>query len=414
MTFQGLLNRAKSVLLPIVKWCVISVLMGVVGGLIGTAFHYALQFVTGVRQSNAWLIFLLPVGGLLIIELYRLFRLGSNRGTDEVIDSIREDKPLSPLIAPAVFIGAAVTHLFGGSAGREGAALQLGSSAATLFYKLFRLQEKERSAIAICGAAAVFSGLFRMPLTAGLFTVEFASVGTIFSSALLPCFVAALAANAVSALLGVDTVTVMQDTALPLSFNTTWRVVVLATLIAFLGWIMCHVFHKSKHLASRFVKSQHLRIVIGAVVIIVLTLLVGDQRFNGAGMEMAVEAMNGTADWYSFLLKLLFTAVTLAVGFKGGEIVPTFCIGATFGCIAGDLLGLDPAFAATLGLVGLFCAATNSPLASIVLSVEMFGSANLPIYALTCVIAFALSGNSGLYHNQVIEFPKIFTKRNSE
>jgi H+/Cl- antiporter ClcA len=142
------------------------------------------------------------------------------------------------------------------------------------------------------------------------------------------------------------------------------------------------------------------------VIVSVLTVLVGDQRFNGAGMDMALKAVGGEADWYSFLLKMLFTAVTLAAGFKGGEIVPTFCIGATFGCVLGGLLGLDPGIAAALGLIGLFCCATNSPLASIVLSIEMFGGANLYLFALVCVICFVLSGNSGLYASQIIQFHK--------
>ena len=136
-------------------------------------------------------------------------------------------------------------------------------------------------------------------------------------------------------------------------------------------------------------------------------MLAGDQRFNGAGMEMAMEALGGHADWYSFAVKMLFTAVTLAAGFKGGEIVPTFCIGATFGCVVGAALGLEPGIAAALGLIGLFCCATNSPLASIVLSVEMFSGANLYLFALVCVICFVLSGTGGLYASQIINYEKI-------
>ena len=149
-----------------------------------------------------------------------------------------------------------------------------------------------------------------------------------------------------------------------------------------------------------------MRIAAGGLLIALLTLAAGNQRFNGAGMDMALEAVGGKADWYSFLLKLLFTAVTLAAGFKGGEIVPTFCIGATFGCVAGNLLGMDPGICAALCLVGLFCCVTNSPLASIVLSIEMFGANNLGIFALVCVICFTLSGKGGLYSSQLLRFPK--------
>ena len=170
---------------------------------------------------------------------------------------------------------------------------------------------------------------------------------------------------------------------------------------------MCGFFHKAEHLAAHHLPNRWIRIAVGGAVITVLTLLVGDQRFNGAGMDMAMQALGGQADWYSFLMKMLFTAVTLAAGFKGGEIVPTFCIGATFGCVVGGLLGLEPGLAAALGLIGLFCCATNSPLASIVLSVEMFSGANLYLFALVSVICFVLSGNSGLYASQIIRYEKI-------
>jgi H+/Cl- antiporter ClcA len=157
------------------------------------------------------------------------------------------------------------------------------------------------------------------------------------------------------------------------------------------------------------VKNPWVRIVVGGALIAAMTFLAGDHRFNGAGMDMALEAVGGHADWYSFAVKMLFTAVTLAAGFKGGEIVPTFCIGATFGCVVGGLLGLDAGICGALGLIGLFCCATNSPLASIVLSIEMFGGANLHLFALVCVICFVLSGHSGLYASQIIQFDKAST-----
>ena len=406
MKFWNQYNRIKQYMLPILKLSVLSALMGVIGGLVGAGFHYVLQLVTGVRQSQNWLVFLLPIGGLLTVFLYRLFKLQSNRGTDEIIGSVLDNKFVSPLIAPAVFLATAITHLLGGSAGREGAALQIGGSIASLFDKIFRLKEEERTVIIICGMSAVFSGLFCMPLTSCIFTLEFESVGTILSPALLPCFISALLASKVSLALGVHATSVIQHKAVTLTFQNTWRILALTVLVSLLGIIVCYVFHKAEHLAHRWLERPYVRIVVGAVIIVFLTLLVGNQRFNGAGMEMALDAVNGRAKWYSFLLKILFTTVTLAAGFKGGEIVPVFCIGATFGCVAGGILGLDLGFAAALGLVGLFCCATNSPLASIALSIEMFGGMNLYVFVLVCVITFVLSGNGGLYAGQIIEFSK--------
>ncbi len=388
------------------KWFFLGSLMGVLGGLLGAGFHHLLHFVTAVRGENPWLIFLLPAGGVLTILLYRVLKLQGNRGTNEIIDAALDGHKISPLVAPGIVGAASLTHLFGGSAGREGAALQLGGSAASVVAGLFRLKENDRKLMVMAGMSAVFAGLFGTPLTAALFCMEFESVGTIFSPALLPCFLAAFAASRVSAALGVHAEVFPIGEVFPLTLGNCWQYLILAVLVSLLGIAMCAVFHKVEHLAAHHIKSPLLRIVLGGCVITGLTLLVGDQRFNGAGMDMALTAVGGEADWYSFLLKLLFTAVTLAAGFKGGEIVPTFCIGATFGWAAGSLLGLDAGFAAALGLIGLFCCATNSPLASLLLSVEMFGSGNLYVFALICVICFTLSGNSGLYASQIIQFGK--------
>lgn len=389
-----------------IKWAFLSVTVGILGGLLGAAFHHALHFVTHVRQTHNWLIYLLPVGGLLTIALYRVLGITKNRGTNEIIDAILEKKPVSPMVAPAVFLASGLTHLFGGSAGREGAALQIGGSVASGIGKLFGLKEHNRTILVTCGMSAVFAGLFGTPLTAMIFCMEFVSVGTLFTPALLPCYLAAFTASRVSAALGVHAETYILESAAALNAVNIGGAVLLAVLVSGLGVAMCHFFHKAEHLAAHYLPNRWVRITVGGAMVTLLTILVGDQRFNGAGMDMAMAALGGHADWYSFLMKMLFTALTLAAGFKGGEIVPTFCVGATFGCVAGAFLGLEPGFAAALGLIGLFCCVTNSPLAAIVLSVEMFGGANLHLFAMICVICFVLSGNSGLYSSQILRYEK--------
>ena len=389
------------------KWVILGTLVGGIGGLLGAGFHHALHFVTHLRGAYTWLIFLLPVGGLLSVGIYRLFGLRNNRGTNEIIDAILDGKEVSPMVAPVIFLASSITHLFGGSAGREGAALQLGGSMASFIGKTLKLREKDRTVLIMSGMSAVFAGLFGTPLTATIFCMEFESIGTLFTPALLPCYLAAFVASRVSFALGVHAETYMLDTAAALDLANIGGFAVLAVLISLLGIAMCKLFHGAEHLAAHRLPNPFVRIAVGGAVIAVLTLLVGDHRFNGAGMDMALSAVAGNTDWYNFLLKMLFTAITLAAGFKGGEIVPTFCVGATFGCLIGGLLGLDPGLAGAIGLVGLFCCVTNSPLASIVLSVEMFGGANLYLFALTCVICFVLSGHSGLYASQIIQFSKV-------
>lgn len=393
-------------LLFFLKWCALGVAVGCIGGLLGAGFHHTLHFVTGVRGQHRWLVWLLPLGGLAAVGLYRLLRMRNNRGTNEIIDAVVHRRPIAPQVAPAIFLSTAITHLFGGSAGREGAALQLGGSVASSLGRLLRLKEDDLRGLTMSGMSAVFAGLFGTPLTACLFVLEFETVGTVFTPALLPCFLAALTAGKLSSLLGVHPEGLLLDHAATLGLGTIWKYALLAVLVSVLGIAMCYILHKAEHAAHKWIPNDFLRIAAGGAVLAVLTALVGDHRFNGAGMDMALEAVAGNADWYAFLLKLLFTAVTLAAGFKGGEIVPTFCIGATFGCVAGSLLGLDPGIAAALGLVGLFCSVTNSPLAAIVLSIEMFGAANLYLFCLTCVICFILSGRSSLYASQILRFRK--------
>ncbi len=386
------------------KWGGLGLLTGVFGGLVGALFAHTLSFVTGLRNANPWLILLLPVGGLATVGIYRLFGMRNNRGTNEIIDAILNNRPVKVLVAPVIFLATAITHLFGGSAGREGAALQLGGAGASALAKLFRLKGEERTVLIMSGMSAVFAGLFGTPLTATLFTMEFESVGTIFSPALLPCYLSAFTASTIASLLGVHPEGMALNEVFSLNAVNDVKLLVLSIAIGLMGIVMCWVLHFAQHKAEHLLPNPWIRILVGAAVIIAMTLLVGSGRYNGAGMEVALEAIEGHANWYDFALKLLFTAVTLAAGFKGGEIVPTFCIGATFGWLMGTLLGMDPGFAAAFGLIGLFCAVTNSPVAAIVLSVEMFGSANLHVFALVCVIVFVMSGKWGLYSSQIFRF----------
>ena len=397
------MSSKKNPLYLLTKWVFLGVLMGAIGGLMGAFFHHSLHFVTHIRQHNGWLIWLLPVGGCLSVAVYKTLKLTKNRGTNEIIDAVLDGESLNPKIAPAIYLAANITHLFGGSAGREGAALQLGGSTASMLGNLFHLKNENRTILIMCGMSAVFAGLFGTPITATLFCMEFESVGSIFSPALLPCYLSAFTASKVSAAFGVHAEGLLIETVASVTLGNVWKYALLAVLIAGLGIVMCTTFHKAEHFAAHKFSNPWIRIVIGGAIIAVLTALVGDQRYNGAGMDMALAAVTGEADWFDFLMKMLFTAVTLAAGFKGGEIVPTFCIGATFGCVVSGLLGLDAGICGALGLIGLFCAATNAPLASIILSIEMFGGANIHLFALTCVICFVLAIHVGLYGSQRIQ-----------
>lgn len=413
MIFINWLKRHEKYRKVLLKWSVLGVLVGILGGLLGVGFHYILHFVTDLRMEHKWIMLLLPLGGLATVWIYNSMNLRNNRGTNEIMDSVaKDDYYLSSKIAPAIFFSTVMTHLFGGSAGREGAALQLGGSTGAILSRLLKLNNDDRRVMTMAGMSAVFAGLFGTPMTATLFVMEFIWVGSIFSPALLPCYVSALTATLLGQFLGVYAETaVIADVALTLP--VIGRIVVLAIALGLLGIVLCTTLSYCEHFSENALKNPRIRILLGSVILITMTTLVGDFRYNGAGMEMALTAIEGNANWYDFAMKLLFTSITLAAGFRGGEIVPTFCIGATFGCVLGSLLGLDPGYAAALGLVALFCSATNAPFASIMLSIEMFGGANLQAFALVCVFSFVISGNWTLYASQIIEFSKSRLTRRS-
>ena len=406
MIFRQRVEPVQQYMVSFGKWGLLGLIMGVIGGILGAGFHHALHFVTHIRTENGWIVWLLPLGGLLSVGVFRILGQSRNRGTNQLIDAVLHEDDVSPMVAPLIFIVTNITHFFGGSAGREGAALQLGGSVGSTIGKALKLDADERTVLTMSGMCAVFAGLFGTPLTACIFVLEFTAVGRVFTPARVPCFLSAYAAWQTAGKLGVHGEGYLLTEALPIDLGVTGRMVVLSIALAVLGIFMCNTFHKAEHLAVEKIPNPWLRIAAGGALVAVMTAIAGDQRFNGAGMDMALAAVAGNADWYSFIVKLLFTAVTLAAGFKGGEIVPTFCIGATFGCVFGGLLGLDPGIAAALGLVGLFCCGTNAPIASIILSIEMFGTANLYHFAFVCVIVFLLSGHSSLYGSQVQKYKK--------
>lgn len=389
-----------------VKWLLVSVLIGVIGGLIGAAFDLSIAKATKLFAEYRWLLYLLPAGGLLIAAIYKLTRT-EGMSTENILLAIRQGKKLNILLLPVIFVSTFVTHTLGGSAGREGAALQIGGSLGGNLGKLLRLNDQETRTAVLCGMAAVFAALFGTPVTATIFVLEVASVGILQYSGLFPCGIAAFSAFFTTQLLEIEAESyhvILQ----PLAAGMMLRTAVLAIGCALLSVLLCETMHAAHSLSSKYFPNSYLRAAVGGVLLIGLTLLVGTREFNGAGGAVIARAIESEeAVPYAFLLKLLFTAITIGFGFKGGEIVPTFYIGATFGCVVGPLLGIPAGMAAAIGMTATFCGAVNCPIASVILSMELFGSGNLPYYAIACFIAYMLSGYSSLYHEQKIVFSKL-------
>ena len=390
------------------KWIVIATVVGIIGGLVGSAFHFSVDYVTEVREHNSWLVFLLPLGAVVITFLYRLFKSKGKLDTDRVIESVSSKEKVPVVMAPLIFVSTVITHLLGGSAGREGAALQLGGSIGYNTGKLFRLDKNDIHIIVMSGMSAVFSALFGTPVAAAFFSLEVSNIGIFHYAGLVPCLISSVSAFLVSDWFNIEPVRFENVMDFGFSGEMFGKVVCLAILCALVSILFCFAIKKTEHLSEKLLKNKYLRGIVGGALLVGLTVLVGNHDYNGAGMNIISLAMDGEAEYEAFILKMLFTVITIASGFKGGEIVPTFFIGSTFGCIAGQILGLDAGFAASVGFVALFCGVVNCPAASVLLAVEIFGAKGIMAYAVACGISYMLSGKFSLYKSQKFAFSKLY------
>lgn len=400
------LKRPGSFIASFFKWVCIAAIVGVISGAIGTLFRASVEYANKAWSEHGWLLYLLPVGGLIIVGCYKVCKMTGSIGTDRIIGSVRTESEIPVRIGPLIFISTVITHLLGGSAGREGAALQIGGSIGTHVGRMFKLDEKDMSLVVLSGMSGVFAALFGTPLTAVFFALEVISVGVIYYAGLVPCLVSSLVAFGISNVCGYGAEISMAIDVPPLQMMQIGRVVILGVCCAILSILYIFTMDKVDELFENFFKNPFVRIFCGGILIIILSTTFPSGNYNGSGMNVVFGALEGHADWWMFIVKIVFTAITIGCGFKGGEIVPTFFIGATMGCCVGGLLGMDPGFAAALGLIGTFCGVVNSPVASIMLGVELFGSQGLIFFGITCSISYMLSGYYGLYGSQKIMYSK--------
>ena len=391
------------------KWVVFAVLTGTLVGCVSSAFYFLLSYVNIVRQENSWVIYFLPVAGLIIVGLYHFMKNDNDGGTNLVISAIHSGDRIPLRMAPSIFLSTALTHLCGGSAGREGAALQIGGSIGNALGSLFRFDEKDKHVLIMCGMSAAFSTLFGTPMAAAIFPMEMVSVGVMYYMALVPCVVSSLTAHGIAILFGVSgeafhIAEIPGFEPVPILLG-----VCVAALCAFLSIGFCVFLHKVEHLYKKLFKNPYLRIFFGGCLVVGLTVLLGTYDYNGAGMHIIEHAVSGQVLPTAFLFKILFTALTLGAGFKGGEIVPTFFVGATFGCLVGQLIGFNPGLCAAIGMISLFCGVTNCPISTLLISFELFGYAGMPYYLLAVAFSYMLSGYSGLYRSQKIMYSKYKT-----
>ena len=392
------------------KWLAFSLLSGVVIGGAGTLFHYCMVWANDTRTANPVLILLLPIAGLVIVGAYHLLHDEKDTGTNLVLAAIHSGERIPLKMAPLIFISTIMTHLFGGSAGREGAALQLGGSIGNSLGRLFKIDDKDQHVMIMCGMSAAFSALFGTPMAAAIFSMEVVSVGIMHYAALVPCVISALVAKGIA---GYFEVVPEQFflTGLPeFSLASAVKIAILAMLCAGISIAFCIMLHQGEKIYKKYLPDPYLRIFTGGTFIVIMTLVVKCQDYNGAGMPIIERCFENEYVSYAFLLKMLFTAVTLGCGFKGGEIVPSFVVGGTFGCLFGNLIGFAPALCTAAGMGAVFCGVTNCPITSLLICFEMFGYDGMPYFLLSIALSYMLSGYYGLYRSQKIVYSKYKTE----
>lgn len=388
---------------------VLALMQGVFCGVLGGLFAKAIAFVTDFRADNSWVMYFILIAGIVSVFIFKFLKTEKDN-TEVVIKSVNSGRFVSAFLLPSMFIGTVLTHLCGGSAGREGAALQMGGASARILKKIFNLTEQQQKDLTIFGMAGFFSALFGTPFGAAIFVLE---VTRIYNKALrlvLPTIITSLVAYGMALLLKVKAEHFSVGEIKSFDFIEVLKIFSIAVFVSLFGIVFCCGLKFSKYLFKKWFKNPYIRICVGSIIIMILTLIIGCNDYNGGGIDI-VERMfsDKTVKYEAFALKLILTLITVAAGFKGGEIVPTFFIGATLGATLASLTGLSLPMGAAIGMTALFGAVTKCPVATFILAVEMFGFSGFIIYLVVSFLAYFVSGNYNLYDIEKISFKKYFT-----
>ena len=394
-------------LIYLFKWILICALVGFASGSISAFFLFSLEWATNWREAHLWIIALLPLGGFIIGISYHLYGNSVVKGNNLLLEEFHSPKKIIPFrMAPLVLFGTILTHFFGGSAGREGTAVQIGGAVADRLTKLFKLSKTDRRIVLIAGISAGFASVFGTPLAGGIFALEVLVLGRIRLDAIIPSFMAAVFANYFCEIWGITHTQYYINAVAEMNpANLLW-----ALLAGLIFGIVAMLFSKSTHfwsnLFSKYIKYPPLRPVLGGIILAIAIYCIGTTKYIGLGIPTIVDAFNINLNSYDFLVKILFTSFTLGAGFKGGEVTPLFYIGATLGNVLIWFIPLPMSLLAGMGFVAVFAGATNTPIACTIMGIELFGIESGVFIALACSTAYLFSGHSGVYSSQIIGSPK--------
>jgi H+/Cl- antiporter ClcA len=392
----------RAALLLVLQWLLLGGLVGVLCGAASAMFLFVLQEATNFRTSHQVIVFSLPVAGALIGLVYERFGRSIAGGNNLIIDTIHDDGPRLPLrMAPMVLIGTVLTHLFGGSAGREGTAVQMGASLADAVLERLKLRGSLRRQVLAAGVAGGFGSVFGTPIAGALFGLEFIVLGRIEYDALLPALTASLCGDMTTRALGIEHTHYPSPAALALSPLVLAKWAVFAAVLALAARAFIELTHFLKKQGEQRIPRLPIRMFLGGLMVVALWRLVGTGDYLGLGVPMIVRSFSDAAlSPYAFAWKLLFTAVTLGAGFLGGEVTPLFFVGAALGNLLSRVLGLPLSMGAGVGLAAVFAAASNTPLSLSVMAVELLGANLFPHAVIVCVLTYLMSGQRSIYTAQ--------------
>lgn len=389
------------------KWLVLT---AVTGGLIGSAsalLLYSLAWATEYRESHVWIIGLLPLAGLFIGLMYHYLAGTAARGNNFLIEEIRTSRNIIPFkMAPLVYIGTVLTHLFGGSAGREGTGVQMGGAIADFLSRFFKMHPYDRKIMVQIGIGAGFASVFGTPLAGAVFALEVIVVGRMRYDAILPIFLSAFFAHYACHAWGVEHTVYTMSEVPGLNIQTLLWVLLASLLFGLTAMLFSRSIGFWSGLAKKYVPYAPFCPLLGGICIALCVWLMGTTKYIGLGVPVIVSSFTEVQMWYDFLLKLLLTTFTIGVGFKGGEVTPLFFVGATLGSALSALLPLPVSFLAGLGFVAVFAGATNTPIACTLMGIELFGIEAGIYLGIACVAAYLFSGHTGIYTSQVVGSPK--------